>query len=203
MAKPKVKAIIFDLGGVILHGGYLDFIKHYCHACLTPAGQKRISELERRVNLGDLTEHQFYREIEKVFDVHLTPQEMHNVIVNQMSTDQGLLHLIPKLKKTKIALFTNSINHMAQDVIRLRRIPTKKLFDKVFVSSELHLVKPDRKAYSYVLKKLKVKPVEALMVDDRLENIRGARKLGIQGIVYKNFRQFKRELKKYELWKEN
>lgn len=199
MAKKKIKAVVFDLGGVLVHGGYLDFIRHYCLECLTSSGKKEIAYLERQVNLGKITENQFYRDIQKVFGVHLAPEQMHNLIVHKMKTDKKLVHLIPKLRRSKVILFSNSLGHMATEVLRLRRIPTRKLFRRVFISSVMHMVKPDRDAYRYVLRQIKVKPSEALMVDDRMENIRGARKAGMQGLVYKNFSQFRKAIAKYEL----
>ncbi|MBX4191686.1 MAG: hypothetical protein KW804_02725, partial [Candidatus Doudnabacteria bacterium] len=60
----RIKAVIFDLGGVVAHGGYLGFIKHYCAECFTPEGKKKILELEHQVNLAEITERQFYKEIE-------------------------------------------------------------------------------------------------------------------------------------------
>ena len=197
--QPKIKAIIFDLGGVITHGGDLGFVKPYCTACLTRAGQKKILELEHQVNLGKITESQFYKKIREIFGVRLTPKQMHNLIVKHMKADKGLVHLIPHLKKAKIALFTNSIGYMALEVLRKRHLSSGKIFDKVFVSTKMRLAKPARRAYQYVLKGLRVKPHEAMMVDDRPENIRAVKKIGMQGIVYKNSRQFKRAIAKYEL----
>lgn len=200
MANPiPIKSIIFDLGGVVMHGGYLGFINHYCAPCLTPLGRKKIADLEHRVNLGEITESRFYRLLREVFGLHLTAAQMRRQIVRKMRADRALLRLLPRLHPAKVALFTNSIGNMALDVLHSRRIPSRKLFDRVFVSSQIHFAKPDRAAYRYVLRKLRVKPREALMVDDRLENIRGARKAGMQGIVYKNSRQFRRELKRFEL----
>src|SRR3989344_7967611 len=153
MLKPKIKAVIFDLGGVVAHGVYLDFLRHYCHKCLTSLGKERLADLERQVNMGLITENKFYREIEKVFGVNLTPRQMHEMIVRKMKADKRLVRFIPKLKKAKVAMFTNSIGHMAREVLRRRRIPTKKLFMQIFDSSQLHLVKPDSVAYRYVLRK--------------------------------------------------
>lgn len=195
--KKKIKAIIFDLGGVVVHGGYLDFVKHFCSP-MTPAGKRKIAALEREANLGMLTETQFYQELQKAFDIHLTTQDMHKLIVDKMKTDQGLVHLIPKLEKSKISLFSNSIGDMAIDVLHKRHLNSHRLFKRVFISSRLHLIKPDQVAYRYVLKKLKVAPREALMVDDRAFNIRGARRVGMEGIVYKNSTQFRKAIRKYE-----
>lgn len=197
--KPVIKAVVFDLGGVVMHGGYLEFINHYCAPCLTPLGRKKILDLEHRVNLGELSERGFYRLLREVFGLHLSEKQMRRLITQKMRADRALLRIFPRLHPAKVALFTNSIGHMALDVLKSRRVPAKKLFDRVFVSSKIHYAKPDRDAYRYVLRQLKVRPSEALMVDDRIENIRGAKKAGMHGIVYKNARQFKAAMKKYEL----
>ena len=121
MKKPKIKAVIFDLGGVIVHGGYLNFIKNYCSSCLTPQGRKRLWQLERKVNIGEITERKFYAEISRVFGVHMPPKRVHEYIVRRMKADKGLVHLIPHIKKAKVALFTNSIGHMASANAASRR----------------------------------------------------------------------------------
>lgn len=195
----KIKVIIFDLGGVVVHGGYLDFIRHYVRGALSGKGKKKIADLEREINLGFITEKEFYEQIQRTFNVHMTPKQMHTVIVKKMRADKGLLHLLPKLKRSKVAMFTNTIGHMGSEVLRRRRIPSRKLFSHIFQSYIIHHAKPDESAYRYVAHKLKVKPHEALMVDDRLANIRGARKAGLNGIVYKNSRQLRLALKQYEL----
>lgn len=197
--KKKIQVVIFDLGGVLLHGGYLSFLQHYCAACLTTQGKERILELERQVNLGRISETAFYREIKKIFGVRLSPRQMHDLIVRHMKTDRKLVNFIPHLGRARVAMFTNSIGPMALETIHLYHIPSKKLFRKVFISTNLHIAKPDASAYRYILRKLKVKPARALMVDDRPINVRGAKKIGMQGIIYKNIKQFRKEFQNYEL----
>jgi HAD superfamily hydrolase (TIGR01509 family) len=196
--KIKIKAIIFDLGGVVAHGGFLPFLKHFCLECLTPLGKKKIASLERQANLGEITETEFYKQIHKVFHVELTPRQIHQYIIGKMKMDRTLIKLIPSLKPAKVALFSNSIGHMAEAVLRRDHLNKRKVFTRLFFSNKLHMAKPDRIAFEYVLKKLKVKPKQALMVDDRLENIRHAKKAGMHGLVYKNATQFKRDIKKYQ-----
>lgn len=196
--KKKIKAIIFDLGGVVVHGGYLDFLRHFCARCMSGEGKRQVAWLERQANLGNLTETQFLKLMRKAFGLHLSIPRMHDLIVSHMRTDKGLVKLIPKLKRSKIALFSNSLGNMAVDVLRKRHLNSHRLFKRVFISSRLHLAKPDKKAYQFILLKLRVKPSQALMVDDRKVNVKGARKLGMQGIVYKNSAQFRRAIKKYD-----
>ena len=199
MAKPKIRTIVFDFGGVIAHGGYLDFLKHYCAECMTAVGQKKIGQLEHQVNLGQISETEFYHQIAEAFHVHLDPVKMHKLIVKNMRANQSLVHLIPKLQPAKIVLFSNAIGHMVTEVMRARHLKPKELFDRVFLSNVIHMAKPDRNAYAYVVRQMKVKPAQALLVDDRVENVTAARHLGLQAIAFKTTAQFKKELQKYEL----
>ncbi len=196
--KRKIKALVFDLGGVVVHGGYLDFVAQYVRPALVPHGTKKIAQLERQVDLGAITENEFYRDIEKTFHLHLKPSKMHKIIVDKMVLNKSLVSYISKIKKAKVALFSNSIGNMAAEVLRERRVPGKT-FGKLFMSNKIHLAKPDQAAYRYVARHLKVKPQETLMIDDRPENVRDAKRIGMQGIVFRNTAQFKRAMRKFEL----
>jgi len=69
-------------------------------------------------------------------------------------------------------------------------------FSRVFLSYELGYSKPSAEAYRFVLKELGVKPEEAVLIDDKQENIDGARALGMHGILYKGAVQLKADLEK-------
>jgi HAD superfamily hydrolase (TIGR01509 family) len=197
--KMKIKSIIFDLGGVVVHSGYLAFLRHYIGSRFSKEMRKKILLLEHQVNLGKITENQFYGHLQKEFHVHITPKQMHEKIVESMKANKSLLSYIDSLKKSKVAMFSNTLGSVAQDTFKSQKIPVKKLFGKVFQSHILHVAKPTYKGYHFILENLKVKPHEALMVDDRRENIVGARKAGLNAIHFKNTDQFKKALKKYEL----
>jgi putative hydrolase of the HAD superfamily len=63
--------------------------------------------------------------------------------------------------------------------IRAER-PLERWFDVVVVSCEVGVAKPDPRIYQICLSRLGVEPNHALFVDDRLENIDAAARLGIQ-----------------------
>jgi epoxide hydrolase-like predicted phosphatase len=54
-----------------------------------------------------------------------------------------------------------------------------KYFDEIFESCKIGLRKPDPKVFQYVLDKLRVKPEEAIFVDDIGTNLKSAKSLGI------------------------
>jgi putative hydrolase of the HAD superfamily len=73
-------------------------------------------------------------------------------------------------------------------------------FDHVTFSYELGIVKPDAAIYHDALRGLDVAPGEALFLDDRPENIEGARAVGLMGEVYSSWENFlDQALKRYDL----
>ena len=56
-------------------------------------------------------------------------------------------------------------------------------------------MKPDARIYHIALKRLSVEPKEAVFVDDFIENIIGARELGINAIHFQNREQALQDLR--------
>jgi len=64
-----------------------------------------------------------------------------------------------------------------------------ELMDGGVVSYQIERVKPDPSIYLYLFEKYQLNPAEAVFIDDRPENVEGAKALGMQGIVFENFEQ--------------
>lgn len=56
--------------------------------------------------------------------------------------------------------------------------------NRIFVSYELGLLKPDVEIYKRVLERLGAKPEEVIFVDDKVKNVDAAKSIGIKGIVF-------------------
>ena len=57
-----------------------------------------------------------------------------------------------------------------------------KMFHKLYLSFILHMKKPDREIFEYILNDLKAEPEEVLIIDDSEENIKAASQMGINTI---------------------
>lgn len=77
-------------------------------------------------------------------------------------------------------------------------MPSKlyKKFDKVVVSCDVGMRKPNPKIYKLILKQLKISPKQAFFIDNQEWNIKPAKKIGIKTILYKNNKQLFKELDK-------
>ncbi len=59
-------------------------------------------------------------------------------------------------------------------------------FDGIVVSSDVHTIKPEPEIYKYLLDKYELVPEECLFIDDREENVNGAKAVGMQGVIFTN-----------------
>lgn len=59
------------------------------------------------------------------------------------------------------------------------------LFDQITISGELGVRKPDPRIYTYTLARLGVLAGEAVFVDDFLENVEGARAVGLEAVHFR------------------
>jgi HAD superfamily hydrolase (TIGR01662 family) len=105
---------------------------------------------------------------------------------------QKLPHLdevLAELKRRgyKLGIITNTVTSREEHVrIALRRIDCEKYFDVVITSVDMGCNKPEKKIFLTALKRLGVKPEEAIMVGDRIKtDIAGGNRIGMKTILLK------------------
>ena len=87
----------------------------------------------------------------------------------------------------KTAILSN-INTLHYDYLK-KNFPVFGVFDEIFLSFQLGLIKPDKEIYKKVIQELKVRPQEVFYTDDRPELVESANSQGIRGCVFVNFGQ--------------
>ena len=70
-------------------------------------------------------------------------------------------------------------------------------FDDKIISGDVGLAKPDIKIYELAIQKFNLVPEESLFIDDKIENIKGAEKVGIQTIHLEQPKALKNLIKKF------
>jgi putative hydrolase of the HAD superfamily len=88
-------------------------------------------------------------------------------------------------EKLPIYAFTNS-NSTHQLVWSKKFGHVLNLFRDVFVSSEMGKRKPESAAFKTISREIGVKPEYILFFDDSLENIAGAKKIGMHAVHVKS-----------------
>ncbi len=193
-----IKAIIFDLDNTLI-----DFMKMKrlsCEAAIEAMIREglKISKKEGMKILFELYS-KYGLEYQRIFQVFLKKilgkidyKIMASGIVAYRRVKEGLLYPYPnvvptlnKLKK-KYKLVILSDAPRIQVWIRLVAMKIQDKFDYVITFDDTKTIKPDIKPFLYLLKKLKLKPEECLMVGDSLKrDIAPAKKLGFKTVFAK------------------
>ena len=96
----------------------------------------------------------------------------------------------------KVYLLSNYPESLFALHTKCGRFPFVDKVDGMVVSGVVKMVKPDSEIYEYLLKKYDLKAEECVFLDDREENVEAAKKVGINGILFKGYEQAWAELNK-------
>lgn len=111
---------------------------------------------------------------------------------------KDIFRLIKNLKHNyKTALLSDNFNEMSKTI--RTNLKLKQYFDLIIFSNEVHMVKRESKIYKFIIRKLKCKPKECIFIDDKRENIKRAKRMGINGILFRNIKQLKKDLRKIDV----
>ena len=107
--------------------------------------------------------------------------------------DRTLVDYIRSLRGNyKTGLISNAWSDLRDFVVREK---FDDAFDKMIISAEVGAVKPEPKIFQIALEQFGVKPKEAVFVDDFYVNIEGCEKVGIKGIHFKDAESTLKQLK--------
>lgn len=100
-----------------------------------------------------------------------------------ISIDPGMVPLLEELRDggTRLALLSNAGFDFGDP---FRRAPTATLFERIFVSAELGMLKPDPAIYERVCDELGVGISEFVFIDNKAENVEPVIALGGRGHHY-------------------
>jgi len=107
-----------------------------------------------------------------------------------LSADVDTLDVLFDLRAgdTRMALLSNAGRDFGS---YFRHGPLGALFEGVFVSGELGIIKPAAKIFEHVMDTLAISAAQMVFVDNKEENVQGAEALGITGHVYTDAAQLR------------
>lgn len=204
------KALIFDIGGVIFlpkdkkKREFKNLLSSYKELCFLLKGISMLGEefwekskdIYLKSTKGEITKKQQLVFLSKILDLSQEKVEslFTKTIRSNIIENKPLYNLITKLKKKCYKLGILSIQqHLSKESLIPKKY--KEIFDSMVISCDDNVRKPDLKSFELILKRLKVRPEEALFVDDKQENLDAAKKLEINTLIFKNNKQFFSELK--------
>lgn len=182
-----IKNIIFDWGGVLIH---LD--KRRCTEAFSQLGIAVDDELTnpygQRADLMDfekglMTVSEFHDTVRRVYGVQLTDEQIDKAW-------NALLLDIPNYKLDKLLelkqhyhlylLSNTNALHWEEGRKRFdyKGYKAEDFFDQIFLSNEIHELKPSSEAFLEVVRLASIKPEETLFVDDLQASCDAAAALG-------------------------
>jgi len=168
----EIKAIIFDLGGVI-------FDPHF-------SSNKFFTNYRKEWNktkIGEITSEEFYKIIAE--RENKTIEEIKSESYYQMTIDESIKTLILKLKeKYKIGFLTNNIGDLYDKNLELWNIEE---VGETVVSFKDKVIKPENEAIELIIKKLNVNNNEVVFIDDNKDTVERYTKSGIKSITFKDY----------------
>lgn len=185
-----IKNIIFDVGNVLVKWSPDDIVKNAFPSedLVTQAELKNLifkSDLWKALNLGLLEESEAKQQFMDKLRINETDvSQLFKYIKTTQSLIPGMVELMLKLKKNGYFLsgLTDNINFVIAYL--KQRYDFWSHLSHVTVSSEVGMMKPDKKIYEYTLEKNNFLAHETVFIDDHLPNVESARAVGMHAIQF-------------------
>ena len=186
-----VKNIILDFGGVLLDLDYMRtqniFINLGCKNFESIYSQAQQTEIFNLFDKGKITETDFFSELQRLAQLEkINPNEIKAawdaMLVGFPEENYLLLKELKKKYRVFLLSNTNETHITAFEKLVEKTCPVKEfenLFEKVYYSCRIHLRKPDAACFLHVLNDSKLKLEETIFIDDSMQHIEGAKKVGI------------------------
>lgn len=184
-----IKAVFFDLGGVIVRTEYQAPRQH-----LAESLGMDYDDIEKivfgsgsavRASVGEIDEEEHWRNVMKT--LKLPASEYPRVREEFFAGDVIDREIVDFLRSIKPKVRTGVISNAWSG---LRNYIVREKFDDAFhhmvISAEVGVAKPDPRIYHIALEQLQVQAKEAVFVDDVLENIEACQQVGMKGIHFRS-----------------
>ncbi|MBS3742248.1 MAG: HAD family phosphatase [Candidatus Cloacimonetes bacterium] len=200
----KYKAIVFDLGNVVIDVSIEPACVFWAEKFDLTAEEIMIKfpfdEVYAKFEKGLVDAEAFRQHLREYFEIDFSRQDFDtgwNMILKSLTSN--IEDLILKLKdKYRLAVLSNT-NEIHIPVFEKLFDEIFEYFEKKFYSNQIHARKPEKKAYEKVLDYFGYYPDTIVILDDREDNIRQAKSMGFEAILVESTPQLKHQLKELKI----
>ncbi len=192
MKKPppskKIKALLFDLGKVILDFDFEPAFERLAKHCPLRRAEIRAyflrSGLEVLYDGGRLSSLEFHRQVKKGLDHRLDFKRFKKIWNEIFTPNPEVADIIRSARQAYRLVLISNTNAMHFDYIRMK-YPLLNYFDRFVLSYKEKTRKPDPKIYKKAIRACRARPEEILYIDDREDLIEAAAALGLHTFTFK------------------
>jgi epoxide hydrolase-like predicted phosphatase len=192
----KINAVIFDWGGVLIEDPAPALFK-YCANVFGVSEKQYIIAFDICINdfqTGAVTEKQFWVNMAKHLNVPPPKKDSlwTEAFVVAYKPRQEMFSLAGRLRKSgcKTAILSNT----EMPVVEIINKQKYDSFDVTVLSCIEGIAKPGREIYDLTINRLGIAARQALFIDDKPENIDGAKRAGLQTILFKSTKNLKKDI---------
>lgn len=200
--KMKIKAIIFDLGNVLLNYDAKKSARQFSKACRVPVqkvwGHFFTSPTEKAFTRGEITCREFYRHAKQALEIAVDYKTFRHYWNDIFWENDGMDPLLRRLKRRYPLYLISNTNKMHFDHIR-KNFKVLRHFKKTFPSHEVGRRKPDPEIYREVLSRIRLRPEETVFIDDMPKFVAGARAVGMHAIRFRGKKPLIHSLRKLNI----
>lgn len=185
-----IKAIILDFGGVYFNDGY--------HVFMSKLAKKHSIPRERIVKvilddfvygtgfvIGKTGEGEALTGAFKKLGIKEDWRKYHKIILKWYTPRKKFIDFVKELRKDfRICMLSDQTDYIMELEEKYRFF---KDFDLSIISTQVGVAKPDERIFNLALNIMKIKPREAVFVDDNPINVKSAEKIGINSFTIKDF----------------
>lgn len=181
-----IRAIFWDLGGVLLSNGW-DREQRAVVAARFGLDPTDFAERHKlaapELELGRMTLEEYMAQTVFFRPRTFTPVEFRAAMEAQSTAHPGALAVARDLARRHRSY---ALNNEGRDLNehRIRTFGLQEFLLGFFTSSALELMKPNPAMYRLGLQLAAVQPAEAVMIDDRRQNVEAARSVGMHAVQY-------------------
>ena len=185
----NINTIIFDLGAVILNIDYHKTMDAFAKLGVADVAnfysKQQQTTLFDAIETGKITEHSFLQKLqESTTNASIAAvQNAWNALLLDLPEER--LALIKELKKEYSILLLSNTNAIHIDAFK-KQLGAEKweefslLFDKMYLSHEVGLRKPNKDIFHLILNEHSLKAENTLFIDDSPQHIKAAKEIGIR-----------------------
>lgn len=196
-----IKTIIFDLGGVLLSDAIIYSKNEYTDFSetlkLTGINKELVKKIWRKhwqkMKYGEEDIDSFWEEFSSYLKKGVSLDEVIETYNSQILIKMDIFEFVKKLKKKYLLLALANESKKGID-FKINKFKLNNIFSKIYCSAYLHMAKPNKDIFEYVIKDSDINVDEVIFIDNQIENVNVAKKLGIKSILFRNLEQLKRDL---------
>jgi putative hydrolase of the HAD superfamily len=196
-----MKIAVFDLGNVVFRFDLSKFIKAY----LKKIRSHKVNDFNKLISAysdiaysyekGNMSSLDFYNAMIKRTEYSGTYNEFSVIWNDIFEPIPGTIEIIASLSQNyQIAVLSNT-NELHFSYLKERYHDIFLLFNKFFLSYEMHLRKPEEEVFKQIIRYYGILPSEMFYADDIKENVEVARNNGINAHLFTNQSELIRQLK--------